>query len=238
MNERPVIGVTCSLDEKDAKVRRAYIDAVTRCGGAAVLLPAPSDESHADAAARACLSAIDAVLFTGGDDPATERYGVPTHPAATVVSPARQRFEEALLAALDTRRNVPVLGICLGMQMMALHAGGALDQNLPESLDTALEHQKDHRHEVRPEPGASGVLRLPERGAPVASWHHQGVKHAGGLRVVARAHDGLIEGVDDPARPFYLGVQWHPERTGEAEPAGDAVIRGLVEAARRAMTRG
>ncbi len=250
----PLIGITCSLDDRDLRVRRGYALAVERAGGVPVLLVPPDGHSEkekgsreeretggtpvplgrggaggdraAEFAAR-YLALCDAVIFTGGDDPATERYGEPTHPAAKVVHPDRQRFEEALLAALDEAREnaKPVMGICLGMQMMALHRGGALHQHLPDVLPTAVEHQNDHQHVVEPSPGAG----LP-RGT-VASWHHQAVRDAGRLRVIARAADGVIEAVDDPARGFYLGVQWHPERTSDPK-LGQELFDRLVKAAR------
>lgn len=261
---RPLIGITCSVDDKDLKVRRAYVDAVIRCGGLPVLLPVPSPEfgdAEVDAIARGHVAAVRGFLFTGGDDPRTERYGVPTHPMARPVAPERQRFEEALLRALDERPDTPTLGVCLGMQMMALHAGGTLNQHLPEDTPTHAEHTGDHRHLVLPareQAGtqasagggpapASAALRIPPSGCAVASWHHQAVRTLGQagsntvagagaarpvLRVVARSHDGVIEAVEDPARRFYLGVQWHPERSDRDSPGGDAVIRAFVEAAR------
>lgn len=227
-----LIGITCNVDEKDAKVRRAYVDAVVAAGGVPVLLAPPgSDEARI---AAALLGRIDGVLFTGGDDPRTEAYGEPTHPAAVCVAAERQRFEEALYRALDDRREVPVLGVCLGMQMMALHAGGTLNQHLPDNTPTHADHANNHVHVVKPEAagGDPGALRLPREGVGVASWHHQGVRSPGRTRVVARAHDGVIEAIDDPGREFYLGVQWHPERTADPH-AGAGVIRALVAAAER-----
>lgn len=225
----PLIGITCSLDDRELRVRRAYALAVERAGGVPVLLVPPGSADHEAAREFAAryLALCDAIIFTGGDDPATERYGEPTHPAAKLVHPDRQRFEEALLAALDAAREraKPVLGICLGMQMMALHRGGALHQHLPDVLPTAPEHQNDHQHAVEPAPGAEFTRGM------VASWHHQAVRDAGRLRVVARAADGVIEAIDDPARGFYLGVQWHPERTGDPK-LGQELFERLVKAAR------
>lgn len=236
----PLVGITASLDDRDLRVRRAYTLAVERAGGTPLLLVPPTaalDDAALAAGAQRFVALCDAIVFTGGDDPATERYGEPTHPAAKRVHPDRQRFEEALLGALDAdekARAKPVLGICLGMQMMALHAGGSLHQHLPESCATAAEHMDDRRHAIEPAPEAGGTRPAAAILGPgeVTSWHHQAVRAPGRLRVVARAPDGVIEAVDDPARPFYLGVQWHPERTPDPR-LGDGLFRGLVHAATR-----
>ncbi|MBL0927672.1 MAG: gamma-glutamyl-gamma-aminobutyrate hydrolase family protein [Phycisphaerales bacterium] len=230
--DAPVVGLTCSLDDKDARLRRAYIDAVFRAGGVPVLLPPPGPSADTDAAARAVARRCDAVVFTGGDDPATERYGEPTHPKAVRVHPDRQRFEEALLRALDElaaeRVDRPTLGICLGMQMMALHHGGRLNQHMPDDTPTHADHHQDRPHAVR--------LLVPDcpavrEGGTVTSWHRQAVRDPGSMRTVAVAHDGVIEALDRPGRRFYAGVQWHPERTPSA-PLGDEVFRRLIAATR------
>lgn len=234
-----IVGLTCSLDEKDARVRATYIRAVVLAGGVPILLPPPrATDSHKEsvsspdstsdeslrAIARAHLDLCHAVVFTGGPDPRTERYGEPTHPAAEPLHPDRQRYEEALLAALDERRVMPALGVCLGMQLMALHAGGSLNQHLPDNTKTHADHMHDRAHAIQPIAGA------PISPGTVTSHHHQAVRDPGSLRVIARAHDGVIEAVDDPTRPFYLGVQWHPERT--AEPAlGIDLFQQLIRAA-------
>jgi len=226
----PLIGITANVDERSFNVRRGYADAVLAAGGLPVLLT-PPDPAIADpiTIARDVVARLEGFVFTGGADPRTEAYGEPTHPLATTVHPHRQAFEEALLRALDARRDTPVLGVCLGMQMMTLHAGGALHQHLPEILETAPDHTEDRTHRIKiiaPDP----VLTAGE----VNSNHHQGVRDVGGagtLRVIGVAHDGVIEAVRDPARPFYLGVQWHPERMGEGL-LGWGLFRALVDRAR------
>lgn len=225
----PRIGLTMDIEPEQPGaaganprtfVRLAYHRAILEAGGwPAPLAPAPE-------LIPAQLDAVDAIVFTGGDDPIMEEFGEATHPEAVRVHPLRQRYELALLEALDERPTVPVLGVCLGMQYMALRAGGKLDQHLPESLATAAQHW-EQRHEVAPEAGAPTWLG----GGMTLSRHRQAMTDPGRLAVAARAPDGVIEAVFDPARAFYAGVQWHPERT--EGKLGVAVYRALAEAARR-----
>jgi putative glutamine amidotransferase len=226
---RPLIGITADLAELDGSKARAqcgmaYVRAVAEAGGLPMVLP-PVAELAPEFASR-----CDAVLFTGGADARMEEFGVPTHPEARPMHPGRQAFETALLKALDSRPQTPVLGVCLGMQMMALHAGGRMNQHLPDTLPTAAEHGGDAQHRLR---AVVPHAALADAGAGlVTSHHHQAVEDPGKLRVVAASEDGVIEAVDDPKRPFYLGVQWHPERT-ELEALGQRLFEKLVEAARK-----
>ena len=244
---KPLIGITCDivlaspLGSGQVRERhqcpQTYISAVAAAGGVPILLP-PIPELALDHAA-ACAGFV----FIGGDDPRTEAFGVPTHPAATPLHPRRQAYELALLAALDrvnTAKPPPTLGICLGMQLMALHKGGTLNQHLPDTLGdaAAARHVKDFAHAITPEPNAPAsplatiFAQSSAATATVASNHHQAVTNPGSLRVIARSDDGVIEAIDDPTRPFYLGVQWHPERTQDAA-LGQAIFEKLVAASVR-----
>jgi putative glutamine amidotransferase len=210
----PVIGITCDVADGRYCLGPAYVRAVAEAGGVPVALPC-----RADLVGR-YLDLCHGFLLTGGGDPAMERWGIATHPLATPIDPQRQEFELALLAALDERPQTPVLGICLGMQLMGLHAGGSLEQHLPDSLPTAAEHWGSRMHEVGGDLG----------GGLVCSHHRQALTAAGNLKVVACAPDGVIEAVTDPQRRFYLGVQWHPERTAE-DALGMDILRRLVDRA-------
>lgn len=206
------------------RVAETYARCVSAAGGVPVVL----SPMAAHAAAQAGM--VDAVVLTGGDDPITEAYGVPTHPEAVRVVPERQAFERTLLDCLwDDARDVPVLGVCLGMQYMALRAGGVLDQHMPETTATAGDHW-DRTHGVTGEGG-----RWAFGDGEILSKHRQAVSDAGSLAVLARAHDGVIEAVGDPGRRFWLGVQWHPERTagaGLGQAVFDALVRSVGVAAR------
>ncbi len=228
---RPVIGITA--DNRDHRADSglyessiAYSRAVAAAGGLPVILP------HEVELVGEYLARCHGFVLTGGADPRTEAFGVPTHPKARPMDERRQAFELALLQALD-RTAHPVLGVCLGMQLMTLHHGGSLDQCLPESLgeDAARIHQRDNRHRV--------IFAHPDcaifTGQPceVVSWHRQAAATPGGLRIVARAPDNVIEAVDLPGPRFYVGVQWHPERGGDG-PLNSRVYHRLVEASRPA----
>ena len=144
-----------------------------------------------------------------------------THDQASPVSRLRQDFELAMIRALESEPDQPVLGICLGMQLMGLHAGGRLDQHLPDTLSTAADHADGTPHPIDG-PLGTGI---------VWSRHRQAITDPGSLEVVARAEDGVIEAIADPHRPMYLGVQWHPERTDDPVLGAD-LFRRLVDRAR------
>lgn len=215
----PLIGLTADADAERYFSRRPYADAVAAVGGVPLILP------HRVELAAEYVDRCDAIVLTGGDDPRMEPFGAATHPKATPVEPSRQAFELAMLEALAARPSRPALGICLGMQYMALHAGGSLDQHLPETLATHATHWGRVVHSIEVDLGR-GIQR-----GEVLSHHRQAVRDAGCLMIAGRAPDGIVECIRDPSRPFYLGVQWHPERT--ADPAlGLELLRALVAAAR------
>jgi putative glutamine amidotransferase len=221
---RPVIGLTPNLDlvrgdsggaATHVRINRDYLEAVVRAGGVPVLL-APEV-----ATLPAVLGRLDGVILTGGDDVDFTLRGGINHPKADVMHPDRQQFDFALLAALDERPDLPVLGICLGMQEMGLHRGCGFIQHVPDVVADGGRHAGDRTHEVA---GAIG------RG-PIDSAHHQALADAGPFEIVALSDDGLIEGIRDPDRPFHLGVQWHPERTADPH-LGDGIFNMLVAACR------
>lgn len=219
----PLVGITCDLAEAGgalrAQCRPAFAEAIRRAGGVPVLLAPDAAAAHAHALR------CDALLLTGGDDPATEPFGVPTHPAARLVHPTRQAYETALLGALERNHpDKPVLGVCLGMQMLALVGGGELDQHLPDTTPTHADHWGDRRHAVRPVARDAAWLE-----GEVTSHHRQAVRDPGAMRTIAIAHDGVIEAIDDPRRPFVLGVQWHPERSGDGA-LGLEIFRRFIAA--------
>ena len=219
---RPLIGITVDNVENDIASGRyesnvAYSRGVVAAGGLPVLLP-----QEVELAAQ-YVELCDGLMLTGGDDARTEGFGVPPHAQSRCIEPRRQAFEMALLDALAKKPQRPVLGVCLGMQLLALHAGGRMNQHLPDTLVNAIEeHQNNHRHAIVVEIATSALFNSPGgvqlsnaifSSQTVVSSHHQAVEDAGRLRVIATSSDGVIEAIDDPARLFYVGVQWHPERS-------------------------
>lgn len=234
---RPLIGLT--LDAEPAggwsklpwyALRQNYFEAVAAAGGLPVALP------HDPGLAGAYLDRLDALIVTGGAfdvDPAL--YGASARHATVSTKDRRTAFEWAV-CRIAHARDLPLLGICGGEQLLNVVLGGTLVQHIPDSIPDALAHEQPN---PRTEPGhaveiAPGTLlhRLAGRARiEVNSAHHQAVDRvAPGLVVSARADDGVIEAIEDPSRRFCLGVQWHPEyRIG---PWDEAILAGLVAAVR------
>ena len=222
---RPLIGITSYVeqarwgvwDAKAALIPYAYVQQVTDAGGRAVVVPPASGSQE-------IVRVLDGLLLAGGADVDPGRYGEAAHPETAGLRPDRDEGELELLdAALAA--DMPVLGICRGMQLMSVHAGGHLHQHLPD-----LVGHENHRpatgvygeHPVRVQTGSRLGSILGER-VHVRSYHHQGVVDAGTLAVVGWAEDGTIEAVEDPAQGFAVGVLWHPE-IGQDPRLFDALV--------------
>lgn len=208
----PLIGISSYLEQarwgawdREATVLpQVYVTAVHAAGGRAVVVP-PFAEGAAEVVA-----ALDGLILAGGGDLDPALYGAEPDPRTTGVRPARDSGEVALLrAAIDA--DLPTLGICRGMQLMSALAGGALVQHLESEAHRGPGPGVYTRHPVSTVPGTrlAGILG-PDTEVP--SYHHQGVADAGSLTVAAHAFDGGIEGVEDPAARFRIGVLWHPEQ--------------------------
>ena len=228
----PVIGVTTYReqarwgvwDEPADLLHVVYAQSVQAAGGVAVLLP-PGDLS----AAASVIGRLDGLIIAGGADVDPHRYADEAHESTTGWRDDRDAWELALLDAAATADR-PVLGICRGMQVMAVHAGGTLDQHTPDVVGS-------ERHspgadlfgtiEVDVVPGTLTARAVGDK-ASVRCHHHQSVREHPGFVESARAADGTIEAIEDPSRSFWLAVQWHPETQDDA-----GLFRALVAAARR-----
>ncbi|MDX6595172.1 MAG: putative glutamine amidotransferase [Solirubrobacterales bacterium] len=213
---------------------RAYVSAVQRAGGMAWVLP-PDDAAVADP--DLILDRLDGLILAGGADVDPASYGAETHAETRGTWPERDRFELAL-ARRALARDMPLLGICRGMQLLNVALGGTLDQHLPESVGSEVHRSVGGtfgEHHVRLEPDSLACKAAGIEGFVVWSHHHQGVAEVGeGLRVSGwSVEDDLVEAIELPDRRFALGVVWHPE-----EDPDSRVIAALVGAARRAMVEG
>ncbi|MGH3019004.1 MAG: gamma-glutamyl-gamma-aminobutyrate hydrolase family protein [Gaiellaceae bacterium] len=229
---RPVIGITAYAEQARwgvweapaALIPLAYVSAIERAGGRPLLVP-PSEDGIDET-----LAVLDGLLFSGGSDIDPDAYGAAAHPETNGVRPERDQAELALLEAA-LARDMPVLAVCRGSQVLNVALGGDLVQHLPEVVG---HEQHKHTpgvfadHDVEVLPGTK-LQALVGDHAPVKSHHHQGYGRIGdGLRAAARAEDGTVEAIEDPERRFALGVLWHPE---EGEDA--ALFEALVDEARR-----
>jgi len=233
MMTRPLIGLT--LDAEPAggwskypwyALRQNYTAALAVAGGLAVALP------HDHCLAEAYLGRLDGLIVTGGAfdvDPAL--YGAGARHDTVTLKADRTRAELALLTGA-LARNVPVLGICGGQQLLAVALGGTLIQHIPDAIPDALGHEQktphfEPSHEVRISPGTL-LYSLVGARMQVNSSHHQAVQDPGRGVVNAMAPDGVIEGIEDPTQRFCLGVQWHPEFL--ADPGDQAIFAAFVAA--------
>lgn len=226
---RPIIGITGYLEPANFGVwdristvllPEAYVRMVTEAGGRAVVLP--PDDIDVDV-----LRVLDGIVFAGGADLGPQLYGADPGPL-TDSRPGRDAGELTLLTgAIEV--DLPILGVCRGMQLLTVGYGGRLHQHLPDVLG----HDR-HRpapgvysaHGVRFAPG-SRIAEVMAGSDKVNSYHHQGVADVGRLTPTGWADDGLIEAVEDPARRFVLGVQWHPEAEGDVRPFA-ALVRAAA----------
>lgn len=225
---RPLLGINTLVSESDRagrpvyRVAREYADALMTAGGSCVMLPAVADDDELDR----LLLRVDGLLLTGGDDPDLRLIGGPAPLKECTVMPAEKQRTDLELARAAVERGIPVLGICWGMQALALNAGCSLIQHIPE----AAAHTDGLIHKVAARPDSQLAGLVGNKAFPVASYHHQAVEDgAGPWEPAAVAEDGVYEALEHADHPFAIGVQWHPERTPDSR-ASLALFQGLVEA--------
>ena len=217
---RPVIGITTYVtparwgvwESEAALLPTEYVRMIERTGGTPLLVPPLTD------GVDETLDVLDGIIFSGGSDLDPELYGQEAHPKTTGIVSERDRAELTLLeAALE--RDMPVLAVCRGSQVLNVALGGDLVQHLPDVVgDEKHKHTPGTfaDHDVRLESDSRVGAILGNR-APVKSHHHQGFGRLGaGLTEVGWADDGTLEAVEDPSRRFAVGVLWHPEAGDDA----------------------
>lgn len=230
---KPIIGIGSDVRSPAGKRERAftylsYVESVRRAGGIALLIP-PQPEN-----ADELMRQLDGFLLAGGYDCDPAAYGEEPDPTVEPMD-ARRQANDLALAEAARRHGVPMLGICLGLQIMNVAAGGTLLQDIDTQHETEIRHASEPedrvRHDVIIEKGTQLASVLPAVELNVNSSHHQAVRKVGqGLRVTALAPDGIVEGLEDPRHPFYLGVQWHPEDM-PGEESASALFAAFIEAA-------
>jgi gamma-glutamyl-gamma-aminobutyrate hydrolase PuuD len=228
---RPVVGITTYLTraawgawEQDAALVPAeYVRAVSRVGGVPLLVPPGPGVSET-------LDSLDAVIFSGGSDLDPDLYGEEAHAETTGIVRERDDFElELMREALA--RDMPILAICRGSQVLNVALGGDLEQHVPDRVGTNVHKETpgvfaEHDVEVVADTRLSEILGDRH---DVKSHHHQGFGDLGtGLREAARASDGTVEALEDPTRRFTLGVLWHPE-AGEDLALFETLVREAAE---------
>lgn len=234
--EKPIIGITPShnTENNDTSLRPTYPRAVRAAGGLTILLPLEGTDEDWRQLAVMC----DGFLFSGGPDLHPFLFGDETHSACGNVSPARDSMEIQLLKAAMALQK-PVLGICRGIQLLNVALGGTIYQDIPSQMErsfpvshrqpfyyTVPSHHVDIKKGSLLSKASGGLDRI-----SVNSQHHQAIKDtAPGLIPVAWAPDGVIEAVEKPDYPFFLGVQWHPEYLWQSDPAAMGLFRLFVEA--------
>ncbi len=231
---KPLIGVTMGISPlpgidqrtKIVRVSNYYAMALEAAGGIGIHLPLATPALCAGLIPR-----LDGLILSGGGDIPAHVFNEPLHPASNPISMERWN-SECLWLASAVNRSLPVLGICLGMQVMNVAAGGSIIQDIPELLPGAILHQtegKDGLHPVRIQKSSKLYAWAGKKEyVETTSHHHQAIKEVGApYRPVAWTEDGIIEAIENPEKSFMIGVQWHPERNPE-QP--DWVLQAFVVA--------
>jgi putative glutamine amidotransferase len=219
---RPLIGITpqYEIERERAWIRSSYTGAVIRAGGIPVIL----DQYEDQAVMEALLPRLDGILFTGGVDLNPKLYGEEVDPKCGEIADVRDAFEQKLMEVVE-QYDIPVFGICRGIQSMNVLCGGSLHQ-----------HRDGHqsvRHDVDITEGTRLHAIIGKTKINANSFHHQCVKAiAPGLIVTAHAEDGTVEAIERPGERFFVGVQWHPELLSANEEDHHALFCAFIGAAR------
>jgi putative glutamine amidotransferase len=239
----PLIGITCSRKvgpswaeiepwQRLEIVPEDYIAAIVACGGAPVLIPVLEDAK----ALKAVLCTLHGLLLSGGPDVNPLLYGEEPLQALGQIDEELDRMEiRAIREAMDM--DLPILGICRGIQVLNVALGGRLYQDIASQVRGAIKHRQEaakrvKTHSVDIEPGTLLHKITGQEKLQVNSRHHQGVREpAPSLRACARASDGVVEGIEAADRRFVMGIQWHPDGLWSTDSAAKRILTAFIEAA-------
>lgn len=231
---KPLIGVLPLVDEwKDSYwMLPGYMKAIEEAGGIPLMLPLTSDSSILEQV----VMTLDGLLFTGGHDVNPELYGQEVSPACGTIIVERDEMEKRLFQLAHVI-DLPMLGICRGIQLFNVLLGGTLYQDLPSEKPSELTHAQKPpyhlpTHEVKLERRSSLYRLLGKEKLQVNSYHHQAICNlAPGCQVMARASDGIVEAIEHPSYRYLLAVQWHPEYSYKQDEASRKLFSSFVQAA-------
>ncbi|UWO24333.1 gamma-glutamyl-gamma-aminobutyrate hydrolase family protein [Marvinbryantia formatexigens] len=233
---RPLIGLIPLYDDEKESLWMlpGYMDGIVSAGGTPLMLPLTEDEDMLGQMTELC----DGFLLTGGHDVSPALYGETPIEACGACCPARDAMEKKLLA-LALERDMPVLGICRGIQFLNAALGGTLYQDLPQQRPSRIEHHQKppydipvHKVTIVEKTPLAELLQVPV--LAVNSYHHQAVKELSPqLTAMAYSEDGLVEAVYMKEKPFVWGVQWHPEFSWKTEESSRKILEQFVKAAKK-----
>lgn len=228
---RPLIGISSygrAGQRQTFSLPCEYVDVVRLAGGVPVVLPSVEGET------QEALDAVEALILPGGGDVDPAHYGGVRHEANYGISAERDGFELALARAALARRDLPILCICRGMQLLNVALGGDLISHIPDHFGDEVVHRRPElqacQHPVRIDPASELARLLGATELDVHSVHHQAVGRLGrGLRAAAWSPDGVVEAVESTDHPFVIGVQWHPELGALGDERQRRLFERLVE---------
>ena len=242
MSKKPIIGISSSVIVDDsgsfagykrAYVNKDYVDAVIKAGGVPLIIPFNTDKEVIISQAQV----IDGLIISGGHDVSPYNYGQEPSPLLGETFPERDAYEMLLLEE-SKKRNLPILGICRGSQIINVAAGGTLYQDLSLIPGNVLKHNQVSKptlktHKIQIEEN-SIISEIFGKETMVNSFHHQALdKVAGDFKVVARASDGIVEAIQHKTYKFLVGVQWHPEMLAVECDEARELFKRLIEEAKK-----
>jgi putative glutamine amidotransferase len=234
--DKPWIGIPTRYHEKSEYIGqiRHYLDAILWAGALPLMIPTLDDSEIIEE----YVSRVHGILLPGSPtDIDPKHYGSAAHEKLGKLYPERDATDFAILDLAEYEKDLPVLGICFGIQSLNVHRGGSLVQDIPALVEKAVTHDEEDD-----KPGARHMIRIAQNSLiaqlasgsemEVNSYHHQAIDKPGrNLRPVAFANDGVIEAVEDTTGRFIVGVQWHPERGWREDPFSKALFSKFIEQA-------